>query len=65
MLEFCKTVLVKVSFDKALFAKELKKSVRWLKKSEIHNLRDWCLKRYGEIYGDLIHATFSNQALIA
>ena len=36
MLEFCKTVLVKVSFDKALFAKELKKSVRWLKKSEIH-----------------------------
>ena len=65
MLEFCKTVLVKVSFDKALFAKELKKSVRWLKRSEIHNLKDWCLKRNGEIYGDLIHATFSNQALIA
>jgi hypothetical protein len=65
MLEFCKTVLVKVSFDKALFAKELKKSVRWLKRSEIHTLKDWCLKRYGEIYGDLIHTTFSNQALIA
>ena len=65
MLEFCKTVLVKVSFDKALFAKELKKSVRWLKRSEIIKLKDWCLNRYGTVYGDLILATFSNQALIA
>jgi len=65
MLEFCKSVLSKVSFDRALFAKELKKRVRWLKKSEIQNLKDWCLNRYGEVYGDLILSTFSNQALIA
>ncbi|MBT7652303.1 MAG: hypothetical protein HN563_03215 [Flavobacteriales bacterium] len=65
MLEFCKSVLSKVSFDRALFAKELKKSVRWLKKSEIQNLKDWCLNRYGEVYGDVIISTFSNQALIA
>jgi len=65
MLEFCKSVLSKVSFDRALFAKELKKSVTWLKKSEIQNLKDWCLNRYGHLYGDLIISTFSNQALIA
>ena len=65
MLEFCKSVLSKVSFDRALFAKELKKSVHWLKKSEIQNLKDWCLNRYGEVYGDVILSTFSNQALIA
>tara|TARA_B100000768_G_scaffold144585_1_gene137164 strand:+ start:587 stop:784 length:198 start_codon:yes stop_codon:yes gene_type:complete len=65
MLEFCKSVLSKVSFDRALFAKELKKSVRWLKRSEIQNLQDWCIKGYGEVYGDLITSTFSNQALIA
>jgi len=65
MLEFCKSVLSKVSFDRALFAKELKKSVRWQKKSEIQNLKDWCLNRYGEVYGDVILSTFSNQALIA
>ncbi len=65
MLEFCKTVLIKVSFDRTLFAKELKKSVRWLKRSEIIKLKDWCLNRYGTVYGDLILATFSNQALIA
>ena len=65
MLEFCKSVLSKVSFDRALFAKELKKSVRWLKKSEIQNLKDWCLNRYGEVYADVILSTFSNQALIA
>ena len=65
MLEFCKTVLIKVSFDRTLFAKELKKSVRWLKRSEIIKLKDWCLNRYGTVYGDLILAPFSNQALIA
>ena len=64
MLEFCKSVLSKVSFDRALFAKELKKSVRWLKKSEIQNLKDWCLNRYGEVYGDVILSIFSNQALM-
>ena len=64
MLEFCKSVLSKVSFDRALFAKELKKSVTWLKKSEIQNLKAWCLNRYGDLYGDLIISTFSNQALI-
>jgi hypothetical protein len=65
MLEFCKSVLSKVSFDRALFAKELKKSVTWLKKSEIQNLKAWCLNRYGDLYGDLIISTFSNQALLA
>ncbi|HIB77276.1 MAG TPA: hypothetical protein EYN28_02710 [Flavobacteriales bacterium] len=64
MLEFCKSILSKVSFDRTLFAKELKKSVRWLKRSEIQSLKDWCLNRYGGVYGDLIINTFANQALL-
>jgi len=64
MLEFCKKVLAKVSFDRALFAKELKKSMRWLKVAERESLKKWCLKKYGDLYGDLILTTFSNSALV-
>ena len=63
MLEFCKSVLSKVSFDRQLFAKELKKSVRWLKGEELKALRDWCLGRYGSRYGNLINDTFQGMAL--
>ncbi len=64
MLEFCKRVLSKVSFDRQLFAKELKKSTRWLKGDELRALRDWCLGQYGGRYGDLIHETFNPLALV-
>lgn len=58
MLEFCKEVLSKVSFDRKLFAKELRKSTRWLKGKDRARLKEWCLNRYGELYGELILATF-------
>ena len=32
MLSFSKSILQKVSFDRALFKKELRKSIYWLKK---------------------------------
>ena len=59
MLEFCKNVLTKVSFDRLLFAKELKKSIKWLSREELIHLRSWCIQRYGAMYGDLIHESFS------
>ena len=62
MLQFCKKVLAKVSFDRALFAKELKKSMIWLKGAERESLKQWCLKKYGDLYGEIILATFSNTA---
>ncbi|MFN6943510.1 MAG: hypothetical protein ACK4ND_01080 [Cytophagaceae bacterium] len=47
MLEYCKNILEKVSFDKALFEKELKKSKNWLSREEICELRKWAGKRFG------------------
>jgi len=41
MLEYVKTVLVKVSFSKNLFRKEYRKSLSWLSKSESQELKDW------------------------
>ena len=43
MLEFSKKILIKVSFDKSLFKKELKKSTTWLNKKDIAKLKIWTL----------------------
>ena len=48
MLEFSKKILSKVSFDKKLFKKELSKSVRWLSKKEVLNLKIWALTTFSQ-----------------
>ena len=58
MLDFCKKVLERVSFDKKLFRKELSKAVRWLKGDDIVLLRLWCLATFGHIYRDVILEVF-------
>lgn len=58
MLDFCKKILTNVSFDRFLFRKELKKAVRLIKGDERIQLKEWCLANYGNIYEDIIMATF-------
>jgi 3-phosphoglycerate kinase len=58
MLKYTKTILQKVSFDKNLFKKELKKSVKWLKRDEIILLEAWCIINFGSIYSDVIVEVF-------
>ena len=58
MLEYTKLILRKVSFSRELFGKELKKSIKWLKKEEVLALQAWCLLTFGDKYGDIIHQTF-------
>lgn len=46
MLEFCKTILSKVSFEPTLFKKELNKALKTLKREEKVNLYEWCLENF-------------------
>ena len=41
MIDYIKEILTKVSFDNALFIKELNKSRRWLSNDEWDNLILW------------------------
>ena len=41
MLEYCKTILQKISFSKILFKKEYRKTFRYLTKAEQAELRKW------------------------
>ncbi len=58
MLDYTKLILRKVSFSRELFGKELRKSIKWLKKDEILLLQTWCIITFGDIYGDVIQETF-------
>jgi hypothetical protein len=59
MLELCKEILVKVSFDKVLFQKELSKALKWIKSDEIDGFKEWCLKTFGKKYPKILELHFN------
>lgn len=59
MLELCKEILTKVSFDKLLFQKELKKALRWIKNEEVEGFKDWCIAKFGSVYPDVLRLAFN------
>ncbi|OKL39124.1 hypothetical protein [Pontibacter flavimaris] len=58
MLEYVKTILVKVSFDKMLFEKELRKAFRVLVKEEIEQLKQWCYDQFSGVYLIILNRVF-------
>ena len=58
MFEYSKEILTKVSFDRNLFTKELRKAISWLKKDERKLLMVWCLATFGNRYSDVISQAF-------
>ncbi|BDD10336.1 hypothetical protein FUAX_27680 [Fulvitalea axinellae] len=61
MLKYCKTILTKVSFDIALFEKELRKAIGILVPGEREELRSWCFVEFGQsqAHGPILHRYFS------
>lgn len=62
MLEYVKTILTKVSFDAALFEKELRKGIDLLIRDEIDELRTWCYATFRQEHQQVLQRcfTFSN-----
>ena len=58
MLEYIKTILVKVSFDIKLFEKELQKSLKMLAPGELLELREWCYQKFSGIYHRILNKVF-------
>ena len=50
MLEYGYQILQKLSFDKALFHRELKKLVSYLTHDEVQQLKQWLKKNYSSEY---------------
>ena len=60
MLEYFKTILSKVSFDKRLFEKELKKAIKALVDQEVNLLREWCYQNFGQQYRPILNECFAS-----
>ncbi len=58
MLKYVKEVLSKVSFDRELFEKELRKAFKLLMPVEIRELKDWCYNQFGHLYGSILDQCF-------
>jgi hypothetical protein len=60
MLEYVKTILTKVSFDTALFEKELRKALRMLIRDEVHELRNWCYDHFKGKHQQIVQRCFAS-----
>jgi hypothetical protein len=54
MLEYTKTIMQKVSFNKFLLQKELGKALKWLNQQEREELAKWTRNNFGPLYEDLL-----------
>ena len=59
MLEYFKLILKKVSFDRSLFEKELKKAIGRLVGPEITELKKWCYANFSIRYRLVLNRCFS------
>ncbi|MGB3849077.1 MAG: hypothetical protein WA958_03870 [Tunicatimonas sp.] len=62
-LTYVKLILAKVSFDAAIFQRELHKAVNVLLPHELSNLEQWCYRRFGHVYGTLLDECFRSTPL--
>jgi len=63
MLEYIKVILEKVSFDKVLFEKELRKGIKELLPNEIRDLKMWCYDQFGQIYFKVLNRVFARMSV--
>lgn len=63
MLEYVKTILLKVSFDKKLFEKELRKAFKVLVRDEIKILKKWCYDMFSGMYLLILNKVFTKASV--
>lgn len=50
MIEYVKIILLKVSFDRMLFEKELIKGLRMVRNEDLLELKYWCYEEFSEVH---------------
>jgi hypothetical protein len=60
MLEYCKTILSKVSFHMELFEKELRKALAELAGQEAKELMNWCYATFDAKYFPVLNRYFAH-----
>ena len=65
MLDYVKIILLKVSFNRALFEKELRKALKVLVPAEVPDFRTWCYQQFSRIYRRVLKRVFGELRLSA
>ncbi|UOQ98534.1 hypothetical protein MUN81_03360 [Hymenobacter sp. 5317J-9] len=60
MLDYVKMILLKVSFSKVLFEKELRKALKMLVPAELTDFRAWCYQQFARVYRRVLKKVFGN-----
>lgn len=59
MLDYIKTILVKVSFSKVLFEKELRKALQQILPIELADFKNWCYEQFARLYWTVLNRVFA------
>ena len=63
MLDYVKIILLKVSFSKALFEKELRKAIQVILPAEVVDFRRWCYQQFSRVYRRVLKRVFGELSL--
>lgn len=62
MLEYAKIILLKVSFSKLLFEKELRKALKNVLPADLAHFRTWCYAEFSRLYRRVLKRVFRAHA---
>lgn len=60
MLDYAKIILLKVSFSKVLFEKELRKALRQILPEQLAEFKAWCYQQFARLYRRVLKRVFSH-----
>lgn len=63
MLDYVKMILLKVSFNKVLFEKELRKALTMILPGEVQDFRRWCYQQFSRLYRRVLKRVFGELSL--
>jgi hypothetical protein len=58
MLDYVKMILLKVSFSKKLFEKELRKALQHILPEDLPDFKTWCYEQFARIYRRVLKRVF-------
>ncbi|MGF1533502.1 MAG: hypothetical protein ACFCUI_07350 [Bernardetiaceae bacterium] len=65
MLEYQKMILQKVSFDRSLFEKELRKTILLLSRDERKAFVQWAIEHFADRYADILRRCLTTSRIAA
>lgn len=58
MLDYVKMILLKVSFSRQLFEKELRKALRHILPDDLLGFKTWCYQQFARLYRRVLKRVF-------